>query len=210
MRVQPSRHDSDNLPSKTLIVSFTEPTKRFWTLFGVSLPAKLINKPQAPRQCDICWDFHPPRGCRRLPVCENCGKPGHKSEDCDGFKQCANCLAPHGAKELAKCLARPRLVHGVLRPPTKEQKKTIRKMGLEIFYQEHPELRNSTRQTQSNDAEIRPPNGQEPTEQPVRTRSPTVNTVGTAPSCIMVATTPELAVASPLKRRRHHGPVPSI
>ncbi|KFA50735.1 hypothetical protein S40293_10099 [Stachybotrys chartarum IBT 40293] len=75
--VQPSRHDSEELPSKTLIVSFTEPTKRFWTLFGVSSPAKLINKPQAPRQCTICWDYHSQRGCRRLPICKSCGKSAH-------------------------------------------------------------------------------------------------------------------------------------
>ncbi|KFA81769.1 hypothetical protein S40288_09640 [Stachybotrys chartarum IBT 40288] len=46
--VKTSPHDSDEFPSKTLIISFLQPTKRFWTLLGTSSPAKLINKPPPP------------------------------------------------------------------------------------------------------------------------------------------------------------------
>jgi hypothetical protein len=136
VKVQPSRHDYDGLQSKTLIISFTEPTKPFWALFGVSLPAKLINKPQVPRQCNVCWDFNAQRGCRMLPIYENHGKPGNKPADCNGFKQCVNCLAPHSARELTKCLARPKTGHGVQQRQTKRQKKMARDIGLERFYKE--------------------------------------------------------------------------
>jgi hypothetical protein len=74
VRIATSRHDSDDLPTKTLIVSFTSPTKRFWTLFGASAPAKLVDKTLPPKQCVTCWDYHTRRDCRRLPVCESCGK----------------------------------------------------------------------------------------------------------------------------------------
>lgn len=206
--VKTSRHDRDELPSKTLIVSFTEPTKRFWTLFGASSPAKLINKPQPPRQCTVCWDYHNQRGCRRLPICKTCGRPAHGSEGCSAPVQCINCLAPHQADDTTECPARPKRVHGVLRPLTKEQKDMVRKIGRELFYQKHPDLRGNQGQAQPNGAEGQSRHNQEATpDQAARTRSPTINTVVTASSCIRVATPPEAdGLASPLKRRRQHEP----
>ncbi|KEY70682.1 hypothetical protein S7711_09869 [Stachybotrys chartarum IBT 7711] len=203
--VMTSRHDSDELPSKTLIVSFTSPTKRFWTLFGASSYAKLINKPQPPKQCVVCWDYHNRHGCRRLPVCQNCGKPGHRPEDCNASEQCVNCLGPHSAKEAAECLARPKRVHGMLRYLTKDQREMVRKLGRALFLQKNPGVRGLQQQDQTNSTNVQPQSEQEAVpNQFAQGRSPTANTVVTAPSCIMVATTPEPErPASPLKRRRH-------
>jgi hypothetical protein len=58
--IRPSRHNSDDLPSRTLLVSLLEPTRRRWCLFGTSRLARLIIKTNPPNQCDVCWDYHPP------------------------------------------------------------------------------------------------------------------------------------------------------
>ncbi|KAF4334267.1 reverse transcriptase, partial [Fusarium beomiforme] len=47
--IRPSRQFSDNPLTKTLLVSFLKPTKRFWSLFGSSA-ARLIDKTDRPRQ----------------------------------------------------------------------------------------------------------------------------------------------------------------
>ncbi|KAG7404171.1 hypothetical protein Forpe1208_v015675 [Fusarium oxysporum f. sp. rapae] len=49
--IRPSRQFSDNPLTKTLLVSFLKPTKRFWLLFGSS-EARLIDKTDRPRQCE--------------------------------------------------------------------------------------------------------------------------------------------------------------
>ncbi|KAJ6437988.1 (S)-coclaurine N-methyltransferase [Purpureocillium lavendulum] len=60
--IRPSRHDSNDLPSKTLIVSFLEPTKKPWRLFGSSRLARYIDKPAVPtpEQCANCLGPHVP------------------------------------------------------------------------------------------------------------------------------------------------------
>ena len=215
--VKPSRHDSNELPTKTLIVSFTEPTKRFWTLFGTSSPAALINKPQPPRQCTVCWDYHGPRGCKRLPICKTCGKPAHGTEACSTPTQCINCLAPHEADDTTNCLARPKRVHGMLRYLTREQKVAIRKIGRELFYQKNPESRGNRGQALPDGGETEPRIDQEAVPgQTTRPASPVDEMTVSSPSCIVVATTiePEAtepeAIASRLKRRRQHEPAPSL
>ena len=52
--IRPSRYDSNDLPSKTLLVSFLAPTQKPWRLFGSSRLARYIDKPVAPSQCDKC------------------------------------------------------------------------------------------------------------------------------------------------------------
>ncbi|KAI8414786.1 hypothetical protein FOFC_04404, partial [Fusarium oxysporum] len=47
--IRPSRQFSDSPLTKTLLVSFLKPTKRFWSLFGSSA-ARLIDKTDRPRQ----------------------------------------------------------------------------------------------------------------------------------------------------------------
>ncbi|KAL9563791.1 hypothetical protein ACKAV7_012033 [Fusarium commune] len=47
--IRPSRQFSDNPLTKTLLVSFLKPIKRFWSLFGSSA-ARLIDKTDRPRQ----------------------------------------------------------------------------------------------------------------------------------------------------------------
>ena len=215
--VKPSRHDSNELPSKTLIVSFTEPTKRPWTLFGTSSHAILINKPQPPRQCTVCWGYHGPRGCKRLPICKTCGKPAHGTENCSTPTQCINCLAPHEADDTTNCLARPKRVHGMLRYLTREQKVAIRKIGRELFYQKNPESRGNRGQALPDGGETEPRIDQEAVPgQTTRPASPVDEMTVSSPSCIVVATTiePEAtepeAIASRLKRRRQHEPAPSL
>ncbi|KAJ6436239.1 DDE superfamily endonuclease [Purpureocillium lavendulum] len=76
--VRPSRHDSKDLPVKTLLVSFLKPTQKLWRLFGSSRLARYIDKPIAPSQCDKCWDFHARHSCDRRPSCKRCGKAQHQ------------------------------------------------------------------------------------------------------------------------------------
>ncbi|KAM4058315.1 endonuclease-reverse transcriptase domain-containing protein [Hirsutella rhossiliensis] len=77
-----SRHDSGDMPTQTLIVSFLEPTRRPWRLFGASRLARYIDKPSIPSQCDKCWDFHARHSCDRMARCRRCGKTNHRSQEC--------------------------------------------------------------------------------------------------------------------------------
>jgi len=141
--IRPSRHDSNDLPNKTLIVSFLEPTQKSWRLFGSSRLARYIDKPTVPRQCDKCWDFHARHSCDRRPTCKRCGKAGHDSS-CAAPEQCGNCLGPHAA-DFLKCPARPIRSHGAFRRLTKEEKTRVREMGAQLSAQ----LRQSTAQAEA-------------------------------------------------------------
>ncbi|TXB96941.1 hypothetical protein FocTR4_00012214, partial [Fusarium oxysporum f. sp. cubense] len=97
------RQFSDNPLTKTLLVSFLKPTKRFWSLFG-SRAARLINKNDLPKQCEMCWGYYFACSCHRQPVCQRCGKTSHIVDDC---------AAPeHSAEESAR------------RPPPNDQRTT--------------------------------------------------------------------------------------
>ncbi|KAK8912643.1 hypothetical protein VCV18_012322 [Metarhizium anisopliae] len=48
--IRTPRRDNEQLPYKTLIISFLEPTKRPWSLFGTSRPARLIENNNPPKQ----------------------------------------------------------------------------------------------------------------------------------------------------------------
>ncbi|KAF5262257.1 hypothetical protein FOXYS1_7026 [Fusarium oxysporum] len=81
VNIRPARHQPDNPLTKTLLVSFLEPVKKYWRLFS-SRPARLIKKTDRPRQCNVCLDYHRSRTCHRLPLCKRCGKAaGHDSGD---------------------------------------------------------------------------------------------------------------------------------
>jgi hypothetical protein len=186
--IRPARQFSDNPLTKALLVSFLEPTKRFWSLFGSST-ARLVDKTDRLRQCETCWGFHFDRNCHRRPVCQRCGKIGHSTDDCAAPEQCINCLGPHQAN-FHRCPARPKKVRGVLRRLTKEQRGHVRTVGAEAYRQRqreaqpesHQEAHNSTYERQGEDAASQ--------EQPsVRAPSPAISG---APSCIMVATTPQV------------------
>ncbi|KAJ6438033.1 ABC transporter [Purpureocillium lavendulum] len=45
VNIRPSRHDSNDFPVKTLLVSFLKPTQKPWRLFGSSRLARYIDKP---------------------------------------------------------------------------------------------------------------------------------------------------------------------
>ncbi|KAM4062016.1 endonuclease-reverse transcriptase domain-containing protein [Hirsutella rhossiliensis] len=51
--IRTSRHDSGDMPTQALIVSFLEPTQRPWRLFGASRFARYIDKPSIPSQCVV-------------------------------------------------------------------------------------------------------------------------------------------------------------
>ncbi|KAF4334268.1 hypothetical protein FBEOM_11900, partial [Fusarium beomiforme] len=186
--IRPARQFSDNPLTKALLVSFLKPTKRFWSLFGSST-ARLVDKTDRLRQCETCWGFHFDRNCHRRPVCQRYGKIGHSTDDCAAPEQCINCLGPHQAN-FHRCPARPKKVRGVLRRLTKEQREHVRTVGAEVYRQRqreaqpesHQEAHNSTYERQGEDVASQ--------EQPsVRAPSPAVSG---APSCIMVATTPQI------------------
>jgi hypothetical protein len=136
--VRPSQHISENPLTKTLLVSFLKPTKKYWSLFG-SRSARLIDKTDRPRQCETCWDYHTVRNCHRKAPCRRCGKTGHAPGDCTAPEQCANCSGPHEAK-FHKCPARPKKVRGVFRRLTKEQREHVRTVGAEIYRQRNSDL----------------------------------------------------------------------
>ncbi|KAG7402450.1 hypothetical protein Forpi1262_v018952 [Fusarium oxysporum f. sp. raphani] len=149
VNIRPARHQPDNPLTKTLLVSFLEPVKKYWRLFS-SRPARLIKKTDRPRQCNVCLDYHRSRTCYRLPLCKRCGKAaGHDSGDCTAPEQCANCLGPHSAN-FADCPARPKKVHGVFRRLTKEQRDHIRVVGAETFRQRNVEAQRHAPDLQQN------------------------------------------------------------
>ncbi|KAM6513443.1 hypothetical protein FALCPG4_18948 [Fusarium falciforme] len=203
--VRPVRQVSDNPLTKTLLVSFLKPTKRYWSLFG-SRAARLLDKTDRLRQYETCWGYHFSRSCHRQPVCQRCGKTGHGADDCAAPEQCINCLGPHLAS-FRGCPARPRKVHGVFRRLTREQREHVRAVGAQTYRQRHLESR---LETQQDNATILQRNDSTSSEQP-SVRSPSPAASG-APSCIMVATTPKAGYAgeeepeqprpgSPRKRR---------
>ena len=203
--IRPVRQVLDNPLTKTLLVSFLKPTKRYWSLFG-SRAARLLDKTGRLRQCETCWGYHFSRSCHRQPVCQRCGKTGHSADDCAAPEQCINCLGPHLASS-RECPARPKKVHGVFRRLTREQREHVRAVGAQTYRQYHTESR---RETQQDNATTLQRNDSTSSEQP-SVRSPSPAASG-APSCIMVATTPKAGYAgeeepeqprlgSPRKRR---------
>ncbi|TVY74677.1 putative RNA-directed DNA polymerase from transposon BS [Fusarium oxysporum f. sp. cubense] len=157
--IRPSRQFSDNPLTKTLLVSFLKPIKRFWSLFGSSA-ARLIDKTDRPRQCETCWGYHFARNCHRQPVCQRCGKTGHIIDNCTAPEQCINCLGPHQANF-----------------------RHVRTVGAEAYRQRHlaQQPESHLEAQQSDDIASH--------EQPsIRGPSPAASG---APSCIMVATSPQ-------------------
>ncbi|KAG7423501.1 hypothetical protein Forpi1262_v015424 [Fusarium oxysporum f. sp. raphani] len=202
VNIRPARHQPDNPLTKTLLVSFLEPVKKYWRLFS-SRPARLIKKTDRPRQCNVCLDYHRSRTCHRLPLCKRCGKAaGHDSGDCTAPEQCANCLGPHSAN-FADCPARPKKVHGVFRRLTKEQRDHIRVVGAETYRQRNVEAQRHAPDLQQNGL----PQDSTGSLERLSSRAPSP-AASRAPSCIMVATTPEAEEepehprpGSPRKRR---------
>jgi hypothetical protein len=143
------RRDNEQLPYKTLIVSFLEPTKRPWSLFGTSRLARHIERTNPPKQCETCWDYHTRHACNRQTRCKRCGRTNHASDSCTAPEQCANCLGPHAA-DLAACPARPKRVHGLLHRLPKEQRALIRQMGSRLFQQHQAAQQRQQSQTEPN------------------------------------------------------------
>ncbi|KAM4060907.1 endonuclease-reverse transcriptase domain-containing protein [Hirsutella rhossiliensis] len=188
-----SRHDSGDMPTQTLIVSFLEPTRRPWRLFGASRLARYIDKPSIPSQCDKCWDFHARHSCDRTARCRRCGKTNHRSQECAALEQCANCLGPHCADD-PKCPARPMRVHGIVRRLTKEEKGLVRQAGAQLFAQQKRQTPNHNVPEQScqspDSSQLRSSESQAAGEDGSSGRSATPERAASSPPCIVVATTP--------------------
>ncbi|KJZ72308.1 hypothetical protein HIM_08349 [Hirsutella minnesotensis 3608] len=193
IRIRPSRHDSGDMPTQTLIVSFLEPTQRPWRLFGASRLARYIDKPSIPSQCDKCWDFHARHSCDRMARCRRCGKTDHRSQECAAPEQCANCLGPHCADD-PKCPARPKRVHGMVRRLTREERRLVRQAGAQLFAQQKrqtPEHNVPEQSRQSPDSsQSCSSESQAAGEDGSSGRSATEERAAPSPPCIVVATTP--------------------
>jgi hypothetical protein len=133
-RVTTSKQDSDQRPTRTLIISFAKEVKHHWRLFGTTNYARLITKTSPPKQCDNCWDYHSRYSCGRQARCKNCGRTGHALDTCAAAQQCANCLGPH-AVDFPQCPARPKKANGVFHSLTKSEKSLVRVMGIRLFKQ---------------------------------------------------------------------------
>lgn len=221
IRIHPTQKDSGDPLTQTLVVCFHEQTKRHWTLFGSSEPARLIRKANPPYQCDTCWDYHPRKPCSRKTRCKRCGETGHRLDQCSEPEKCVNCLGPHSA-DLLKCPARPKRTHGMLRRLTKEERSLVRRLGRQLYHQqnrnpaqpqtghEHPVLHTPPEAVQSHEQEPITSSECPEQRQDQPQDQPSLPATATSPahSFIMVASTPEpdeepeLRAASPKKRRR--------
>ncbi|OAQ74383.1 ribonuclease H-like protein [Purpureocillium lilacinum] len=67
-----AKEDSDQSPTRTLIISFAKEVKHYWRLFDTTSYARRITKTRPPKQCDNCWDYHSRYSCGRQPRCKNC------------------------------------------------------------------------------------------------------------------------------------------
>ncbi|KJK86212.1 hypothetical protein H633G_09933 [Metarhizium anisopliae BRIP 53284] len=136
------RRDNEQLPYKTLIISFLEPTKRPWSLFGTSRLARHIERTNPPRQCENCWDYHTRHACNRQTRCKRCGKTNHATHgsihvrwipghtDIQGNEQ-ADSLAKAGCALPEPPEAKPTLAY--IRRVAKKQAKE----AFQAWWQEH-------------------------------------------------------------------------
>ena len=133
-RVITAKQDSDQRPTRTLIISFAKEVKHYWRLFDTTSYARLIVKTNPPKQCDNCWDYHSRYSCGRQARCKNCGKTGHVQDTCTATQQCANCHGPH-AVDFPPCPARPKKVNGAFHSLNRPEKKLVQIMGKRLFKQ---------------------------------------------------------------------------
>jgi len=133
-RVITAKQDSDQRPTRTLIISFAKEVKHYWRLFDTTSYARLIVKTNPPKQCDNCWDYHSRYSCGRQARCKNCGKTGHVQDTCTATQQCANCHGPH-AVDFPQCPARPKKVNGAFHSLNRPEKKLVQIMGKRLFKQ---------------------------------------------------------------------------
>ena len=223
--VRPTRKDSTEQPTRTILVTFIKPIYKRWTLFGTSRPARFIPTNNPPHQCDTCWSYHKRRDCSRQARCKLCGKPDHQPNDCIVPVKCTNCLGPHAA-DFPRCPARPKRVHGMLRALTKDERSRVREIGSQLYQQKILEesvddaRTSNARQTplsEPSEHRLLSPYGemQEPEIQEQSASRASSCTTEVAPSCIVVATTPEHTImmdhsatgtepASPTKKRRYN------
>ncbi|OAQ61343.1 reverse transcriptase, RNaseH [Purpureocillium lilacinum] len=129
-----AKEDSDQSPTRTLIICFAKEVKHYWRLFDTTSYARRITKTRPPKQCDNCWDYHSRYSCGRQPRCKDCGRIGHALDTCTATQQCANCRGPH-AVDFSLCPARPKKINGVVRSLNRPEKDRVCRMGLRLFQQ---------------------------------------------------------------------------
>ncbi|KAK4069805.1 hypothetical protein Purlil1_13643 [Purpureocillium lilacinum] len=133
-RVTTAKQDSDQRPTRTLIISFAEEVEHYWCPPDTTSYARLITKTSPPKQCENCWDYHSRYSCVRQARCKNRGRTGHGQDTCAATQQCANCLGSH-AVDFPQCAARPKKANGVFHSLTKSEKSLVRVMGIRLFKQ---------------------------------------------------------------------------
>ncbi|KAK4075188.1 hypothetical protein Purlil1_12773 [Purpureocillium lilacinum] len=114
-RVITAKQDSDQRPTRTLIISFAKETN-------------------PPKQCDNCWDYHSRYSCGRQARCMSCGRIGHAQDTCTATEQCANCLGPH-AVDFPQCPARLKKANGAFHSLNRSEKELVQVMGKRLFKQ---------------------------------------------------------------------------
>ncbi|KAM4062495.1 endonuclease-reverse transcriptase domain-containing protein [Hirsutella rhossiliensis] len=167
-----SRHDSGDMPTQTPIVSFLEPTRRPWRLFGASRLARYIDKPSIPSQCDKCWDFTLATAATGRRAADVAARP-----------------------TIVARVRSPRArVHGIVRRLTKEEKGLVRQAGAQLFAQQKRQTPNHNVPEQSrqspDSSQLRSSESQAAGEDGSSGRSVTPERAASSPPCIVVATTP--------------------
>lgn len=123
-----SKHTSDGGPETDWLVSFTEEISRPFRLFAHSMTlCRLRREPRVP-QCGDCFSFHGRNYRYGKKICGTCAKPVHEGTCDKPIPKCVNCHAPHAAT-FEKCPARPKVMKGVIRRPSAEQLREIRRAG---------------------------------------------------------------------------------
>jgi hypothetical protein len=123
--------------TKTLLVSFLKPIKKYWPPFG-SRVARLVDKTDSPRQCETCWDYHSSVSATDSLLADAVAGPATHQLIALHQNDVSTALVPT-APTFTRCPARPRKVHGVFRRLTKEQREHVRTAGAEIYRQHNLE-----------------------------------------------------------------------
>ncbi|KAJ3499128.1 hypothetical protein NLG97_g581 [Lecanicillium saksenae] len=124
----------------TLIISFNQPIRGNFRLFGLGAYSFLLTKPKRLLQCQNCWLFHPPVRCTATKTCRTCGimDKSHNTEDCQATPRCTNCHGPHAADD-ERCYARPRKTGETFHKLSKSQRIHARHLGTNDYRRQNME-----------------------------------------------------------------------
>lgn len=120
------------------VVSFPSAAKPFQVETS-ELSLRAFHQPEGIFRCDPgCQRFHAPKRCRQWARCGHCNVPWkwHAAMEDDmctsPIPKCGNCFGPYPSGHRG-CPCRPRLVDGLVVPPSQDQLKEYRQAGLRDF-----------------------------------------------------------------------------